>query len=383
MKNEMIPYGHQDIDSDDVEAVIGALHNDLLTTGPLVNEFEKCLEKFTNAPTVVVSSGTAALHCAYKAIDLKPGDEIITPPITFVATQATAAQLGATIVFCDIDPETANIDPNKIAGLVNKNTKAIVAVDYAGHPADLKELREVADKFGLFLIEDAAHSLGSTYFDKKIGEIADLTTFSFFPTKNITTGEGGAVSSKNPHLLERARLFGRQGLIRNITNFKLTETGPWHQEVHEFGLNYRLPDILCALGINQLKKLEHLKKKRQDIWHNYSESFSKNNYIQIPAWKSYVDPVWHLYPIRVPIEIREKIFRKLQSLGIGVQVNYIPAYRHPVFGINETEFSKWRESELFYKSEISLPIHTKLKSEQIEYIIDKVNEVTLYFAESK
>ena len=383
MKNEMIPYGHQDIDSDDVEAVIGALHNDLLTTGPLVNEFEKCLEKFTNAPTVVVSSGTAALHCAYKAIDLKPGDEIITPPITFVATQATAAQLGATIVFCDIDPETANIDPNKIAGLVNKNTKAIVAVDYAGHPADLKELREVADKFGLFLIEDAAHSLGSTYFDKKIGEIADLTTFSFFPTKNITTGEGGAVSSKNPHLLERARLFGRQGLIRNITNFKLTETGPWHQEVHEFGLNYRLPDILCALGINQLKKLEHLTKKRQDIWHNYSESFSKNNYIQIPAWKSYVDPVWHLYPIRVPIEIREKIFRKLQSLGIGVQVNYIPAYRHPVFGINETEFSKWRESELFYKSEISLPIHTKLKSEQIEYIIDKVNEVTLYFAESK
>lgn len=383
MKNEMIPYGHQDIDSDDVEAVIGALHNDLLTTGPLVNEFEKCLEKFTNAPTVVVSSGTAALHCAYKAIDLKPGDEIITPPITFVATQATAAQLGAAIVFCDIDPETANIDPNKIAGLVNKNTKAIVAVDYAGHPADLKELREVADKFGLFLIEDAAHSLGSTYFDKKIGEIADLTTFSFFPTKNITTGEGGAVSSKNPHLLERARLFGRQGLIRNITNFKLTETGPWHQEVHEFGLNYRLPDILCALGINQLKKLELLKKKRQDIWHNYSESFSKNNYIQIPAWKSYVDPVWHLYPIRVPIEIREKIFRKLQSLGIGVQVNYIPAYRHPVFGINETEFSKWRESELFYKSEISLPIHTKLKSEQIEYIIDKVNEVTLYFAESK
>ena len=241
----------------------------------------------------------------------------------------------------------------------------------------------MADKFGLFLIEDAAHSLGSTYFDKKIGEIADLTTFSFFPTKNITTGEGGAVSSKNPHLLERARLFGRQGLIRNITNFKLTETGPWHQEVHEFGLNYRLPDILCALGINQLKKLERLKKKRQDIWHNYSESFSKNNYIQIPAWKSYVDPVWHLYPIRVPIEIREKIFRKLQSLGIGVQVNYIPAYRHPVFGINETEFSKWRESELFYKSEISLPIHTKLKSEQIEYIIDKVNEVTLYFAESK
>lgn len=383
MKNEMIPYGHQDIDSDDVEAVIGALHNDLLTTGPLVNEFEKCLEKFTNAPTVVVSSGTAALHCAYKAIDLKPGDEIITPPITFVATQATAAQLGAAIVFCDIDPETANIDPNKIAGLVNKNTKAIVAVDYAGHPADLKELREVADKFGLFLIEDAAHSLGSTYFDKKIGEIADLTTFSFFPTKNITTGEGGAVSSKNPHLLERARLFGRQGLIRNITNFKLTETGPWHQEVHEFGLNYRLPDILCALGINQLKKLELLKKKRQDIWHNYSESFSKNNYIQIPAWKSYVDPVWHLYPIRVPIEIREKIFRKLQSLGIGVQVNYIPAYRHPVFGINEIEYSKWRESELFYKSEISLPIHTKLKSEQIEYIIDKVNEVTLYFAESK
>lgn len=372
----MIPYGHQDIDESDVEAVSKAMKGQLLTTGPLVEEFENELSKYTDAPTISVSSGTAALHCAYKAIDLQQGDEVITPPITFVATQATASFFGAKIIFADIQKDTGNIDPLIVESLITKKTKAIVAVDYAGHPAELHELKEIAQKHRIFLIEDAAHSLGSTYRDKRVGSIADLTTFSFFPTKNITTGEGGAVSSINPELLIRAKRFARQGLIRDKSEFKLSETGPWHQEVHEFGLNYRLPDLLCALGLSQLKKLNYFKSKRAEIWSRYTEGFSQNPFIITPTKRSYVDPTWHLYPIRVPVELRMRIFLQLRVHGIGAQVNYIPAYKHPVFKTSEVDVNyNCPESENFYNSELSLPIFSSMKDEEIEEVIEKVNTI--------
>ena len=259
----MIPYGRQSIDEDDISSVVEALKSDWLTTGPLVQQFEKLIEEFTGIPAVVVSSGTAALHCAYSAIGLIAGDEIITPPLTFIATQATAVNLGAKIVFADIKLRTGNIDPALVELAITPRTKAIVAVDYAGNPSDLDELRQIADKYQLYLVEDAAHSFGSTYKGSHVGSIADLTTFSFFPTKNITTGEGGAIVSRNPELLEKARLFSRQGLVKNPAEFKVQGQGTWHQEVHEFGLNYRLPDILCALGISQIAKADLLKQKRK------------------------------------------------------------------------------------------------------------------------
>ena len=190
----MIPYGRHYINKDDIEAVLVALSSDWLTTGPLVEEFESELEQVVGAPCVSVSSGTAALHCAYKAIGIGPGDEVITPPITFIATQATAALLGAKIIFADVQPDTFNIDPLAVESVITSRTKAIVAVDYAGHPADLDELRVIADRHKIYLIEDASHSIGSFYKDRPIGSIADVTTFSFFPTKNLTTGEGGAVA---------------------------------------------------------------------------------------------------------------------------------------------------------------------------------------------
>ena len=252
----MIPYGRQSISDEDIAAVVASLKSDWLTTGPLVTEFETALEKVVGAPCITVSSGTAALHCAYAAIGLGPGDEVITPPITFIATQATAALFGATIVFVDVQTDTANIDPIAVEAAITPRTKAIVAVDYAGHPADLDELREIADRHSIYLIEDAAHSIGSTYKGRPIGSIADITTFSFFPTKNMTTSEGGAIASINPVLLEKAKRFSRQGLVRKETEFKIDNQGAWHQEVHEFGLNYRLPDVLCALGISQLKRLQ-------------------------------------------------------------------------------------------------------------------------------
>ena len=369
----MIPYGKQSINNEDVLAVSNALKSDWLTIGPLVEIFEKEIAKIVGAPSISVSSGTAALHCAYAAIGIKPGDEVITPPITFVATQATAVLMGAKIVFADIQPDTGNIDPDNVESLITSKTKAITAVDYAGHPAELNELRQIADRHGIFLIEDAAHSIGSLYRGKPVGSIADITTFSFFPTKNLTTAEGGAVSSRNLDLLERAKRFARQGLVRDSSQQKISNEGPWHQEVHEFGLNYRLPDVLCALGISQIARLEEFKGQRNRIFEKYMDAFKNIAGIKLPGFRSYVDPMWHLFPIRVDPINRKEIFIEMRKLGLGVQVNYIPAYWHPVFTDMGYKKGLCPSSETFYESEISLPMFPGL--EKLEQ--EKTIEITL------
>lgn len=362
----------QSISEMDVQAVVDALNADFLTTGPQVRLFEEDLESEVGAPCVVVSSGTAALHCAYSAIDIQPGDEIITPPITFVATQATAAILGARIVFADVLRDTANISPDAVEAAISSKTKAIVAVDFAGHPADIFELRRIADKYGVFLIEDAAHSIGSTYRSRPVGSLADLTTFSFFPTKNMTTGEGGAVSSPNPILLEKARKFARQGLVREPGEFLIPNSGPWHQEVHEFGLNYRLPDVLCALGRSQLTRLKEFKTRRREIFDFYSQALSNLDWLELPTERDYVDSNWHLFPIQVPPAFREQIFSWLRQNNIGVQVNYLPAYQHPVFSSYKIDKLDFPNSEAFYAKEISLPMHTNLVERDLEMITDSI-----------
>ena len=370
----MIPYGRHSINDEDIAAVVAALKSDWLTTGPLVEQFEKELEKVVGAPCITVSSGTAALHCAYAAIGLAPGDEVITPPITFIATQATAALFGATIVFADVQPDTANIDPRAVEAAITPRTKAIVAVDYAGHPADLDELRVIADRHGIYLIEDAAHSIGSIYKGRPVGSIADITTFSFFPTKNLTTGEGGAVASIHPELLERAKRFSRQGLVRNPTEFRIPDQGPWHQEVHEFGLNYRLPDILCALGISQLKRLDNFKVTRKFIFDSYANKLNVSELLKTPSRRPNTDPMWHFYPIRVDSNFRKRVFNHLRSNGIGVQVNYLPAHKHQVF-FSQQKQGTFPISEAFYESEISLPISTILTESELDKIISNVNEI--------
>jgi dTDP-4-amino-4,6-dideoxygalactose transaminase len=365
----MIPYGHQSINEEDIAAVVQSLKGDFLTTGPLVAEFEKALEVVVGAPCVAVSSGTAALHCAYAAIDLKPGDEVITPPLTFIATQATAALFGAVIVFVDIDADTGNIDPSLVERAISSRTKAIVAVDYAGNPADLDELRRIADKYSLYLIEDAAHSIGSVYKGRPVGSIADLTTFSFFPTKNITTTEGGAISSTKPELLEKARKFSRQGLVKSPQHFKVLGQGSWHQEVHEFGLNYRLPDVLCALGISQLSRIKNFKESRKNIFDRYVDSLSGTPNLTLPYNSPTNDVMWHLFPIRVPAEHRTQVFDYLRANGIMVQVNYLPAYRHPVFSSYDLNVGSFPISDNYYASEISLPMFSDLTVKQQDEIV--------------
>jgi dTDP-4-amino-4,6-dideoxygalactose transaminase len=365
----MIPYSRHSISEEDIDAVVAALKSNWLTTGPLVEEFESALEKVVGAPCTVVSSGTAALHCAYAAINLQAGDEVITPPITFIATQATAALFGAKIVFADVHAETGNIDPSAVVAAITPRTKAIVAVDYAGHPADLDTLRAIADRHGIYLIEDAAHSIGSTYKGRPVGSIADITTFSFFPTKNFTSGEGGGVSSIHPELLERAKRFSRQGLVRSPDQFKIKDQGPWHQEVQEFGLNYRLPDVLCALGISQLKRLEDFRAKKKLIFDRYVLDLSSISRIALPSEHPDVKVNWHLFPLRVDPRRRTEIFSSLRKAGIGVQVNYIPAYWHPVFSSKGFKKGMYPNSDLFYSQEISLPMFSLLTESEIDFVI--------------
>jgi dTDP-4-amino-4,6-dideoxygalactose transaminase len=367
----MIRYGQQDIDEDDVLAVVSALRSDWITTGPAVERFESDLEEWTGGvPVVSVSSGTAALHAAYSGLGIGPGDEVITTPISFVATAATAALLGATVVFADVDPDTANIDPVCVERLISARTKAITAVDYAGHPADLDRLRELADNHGVFLIEDAAHSLGSTYGGRAVGSIADVTTFSFYPTKNITTAEGGAVAALDAGVLDRIRLFCRQGLIRDPVRQLHRDEGAWHQEVHEFGLNYRLPDVLAALGSAQLDRLAVFKECRAKVKSCYDQLLADAPECITPLARPNVDPMWHLYPVRVPARKRRSVFDHLRNNGVWVQVNYMPVYWHPVFSSSQYPRGLCPKSEDFYQEEISLPMYSTLTEDEIGFVVE-------------
>ncbi|GAB1689102.1 DegT/DnrJ/EryC1/StrS family aminotransferase [Krasilnikovia sp. M28-CT-15] len=371
----MLPYGRQSVDESDVAAVVDALRSDWLTTGPRVTRFERDLEAVAGAPCVTVSNGTAALHTAYAAAGIGPGDEVVTTPMTFVATAATAAMLGATVVFADVEDDTANLDPAAAEAAVTSRTRAVTAVDYAGHPAEYDQLRKVADSAGAVLISDAAHAVGSAYRGRPVGALADLTTFSFFPTKNLTTGEGGAVASTDPALLERARTFRTVGLVRDPARLRHPDEGGWHQEVHEFGLNYRLPDVLCALGSAQLRRLADFKASRARLCARYDELLADVPGLRLPGRRAWTDPMRHLYPVRVLGGRRREVYDRMRAAGIGVQVNYLPAYWHPVFEDLGYRRGMCPVAEAFYAEQLSLPLFADLTAADQDRVVDTLRTV--------
>lgn len=371
----MLPYGRQSIDQRDIDAVVGALTSDWLTTGPAVDAFERDLAAHAGGvPTVSVTSGTAALHVAYAAAEVGPGDEVVTSPLTFVATAAGATLLGATVVFADVEEDTGNLDPDAAAAAVTPRTKVVTTVDYAGLCGDIDRLREVASKAGAYLMEDAAHSIGGTYHGRPVGTLADLTTFSFFPTKNLTTAEGGAVSSPHPEVMERARRFKNHGLVRDRALQRTPDEGPWHQEVHSFGLNYRLPDVLCALGSAQLARLPEFVRRRAEIHARYDAALADVDGVRTPAKRPDTEPAWHLYPLRVRDGRRRELFEHLRGVGIGVQVNYIPAHWHPVFEDLGYKRGMCPNAEAYYSEEISLPLFADLTDDQVDGVVEEIRK---------
>jgi dTDP-4-amino-4,6-dideoxygalactose transaminase len=366
-----IPYGRQSISDADIAAVAEVMKTDWLTMGPVVTEFEAAVAALSATPdATVVSSGTSALHCAYAALGVTKGDEVITSPMTFVATAATAIAEGATVLFADTQVDTGNIDPESAAALVTSKTKVISGVDYAGHPVDADELAVIAKNAGAYFLEDAAHSIASTYRGRPVGSLADVTAFSFFPTKNMTTGEGGAVVSPDAAIVERARRFRSHGLVRDKAEQRYPDEGPWHQEVHEFGLNYRLPDVLAAIGLTQIKRIAEFKARRTAVFERYSSELADVDGLILPTKRDYVDPMWHLYPIRVQGGRRREVFEYMREQGVLVQVNYIPAYWHPAFEDLGYKRGMCPNAELYYEQEISLPMYADLSADQVSRVID-------------
>ena len=324
---KIIPYGHQWIDSNDIKEVVKVLRSDWLTQGLKVEEFEKAVAKYCGVKYgVAVSSGTAALYLAYRAAGIKPGDEVITTPLTFAATANMIVFCGAKPVFADIKSGTFNINPELVEGLINSRTKAIAPVDFAGHPCDYDKILKIAKKHKLLIIEDASHALGAKYAptssarvkNRKIGGIADMTILSFHPVKHITTGEGGMVLTNNKNFYEKLKTFRNHGIIKN------SKKGKWYYEIKEPSFNYRITDIQCALGLSQLKKIDKFLKRRKEIAEKYSKEFKDIKEITIPKKENNVNSAWHIYPIQVMGSRRRKIFEELQKMGIGCQVHYMP-----------------------------------------------------------
>jgi dTDP-4-amino-4,6-dideoxygalactose transaminase len=367
----VLPYGRQSISSSDVDAVAGVLRSDWLTTGPKVDEFERLLGHLAGGHRAVsCTSGTAALHMAYAAAGVGPGDEVVCSPMTFVATASSASVLGARIVFADVEEDTALLDPVAVAAVASEQTRIVAAVDYAGHPADYDALQEVAGRVGARTLADAAHSVGGSFKGRPVGSLADITTFSFFPTKNFTTGEGGAAVFKDAALAQRAHEFHFIGLVRDPDRLRHREEGPWHQEVHQFGLNYRLTDLACALGIAQLARLEEFKRRRATIVARYDEALSGLEGLRLPVRRPEADPMWHLYPVRVLEGRRREVYDTMRAAGIGVQVNYIPVYWHPVYEDLGYRRGLCPNAEAFYAEELSLPLFPDLTDAEVDRVAE-------------
>ena len=367
-----IPYGRQWIEDDDVKAVVDTLKSDYLTTGPKVKEFEQSFAEYTGAKyAVAVSSGTAALHCACHCTGIKKGDEVITTPITFAASANSILYCGGTPVFADIDPETYNIDTDKIESLITKKTKAILPVDFAGQPCDLEKIKEIAKKNGLIIIEDASHALGADYKKLKIGSISDITTFSFHPVKHITSGEGGMVTTNDEETYKRLKLFRSHGITRNREEMEKDE-GEWYYEQIELGYNYRISDIHCALGISQLKKIEKFIQRRREIAKKYDEAFSGIEWLKIPKQREGCNSSYHLYVLRLKNRDRKKVFDKLRNDGIGVNVHYLPVYKLPYYQKTGYKNVKCIEAEKLYNEMISIPIFPKMTDDEQEYVIERI-----------
>jgi len=385
VRKTVLPYGHQSIAEDDIQAVVETLRSDWLTTGPKVAEFEEAFAARVGAKhAVAFSSGTAALHGVAFAAGLKAGDEAITSPLTFAATANCVLYQGARPVFADVCPDTLNLDPERVAECVTAKTRALLPVDYAGHPADMDSIFDIAEHRGLAVIEDACHALGAEYRGRRVGSIAHLTVFSFHPVKHLTTGEGGMVTTVSAAHAETLRRFRNHGISSDA--LQRQTSGQWHYEMVLLGYNYRLTDVACALGLSQLKKLEANLARRRQVAALYTAAFREVRGVIPPSVRGDVNPAWHLYPIRFDLDQlktdRGQIFRALRAENIGVNVHYIPAHLHPYyrdqFGYRGGEYPV---AEGAYQRLISLPMFHGMSDEDVQDVIHAVGKVATAFAE--
>lgn len=382
VRETLLPYGHHWIDEEDIRSVIEVLRSDFITTGPKAAEFEEAFAAKVGARYAVsFSSGTAALHGAVFAAGLGPADEAVTTPLTFCATANSILYQGAKPIFADVRPDTLNLDPQEAARHIGPHTKALVIVDYAGHPADLDPLRETADRHGLVLIEDACHALGASYRNRRVGGISDMTIFSFHPVKHMTTGEGGMVTTNNPKVVGPLQMFRNHGIDSDARQ-RQTE-GQWAYEMVSLGYNYHLTDISCGLGLAQLRKLDSNLSRRRQIADRYTAVFSSIPEIQPPTVLPEIEPAWHLYVIRLKLDrlrvSRSEILKALRAENIGVNVHYIPVPWHPYYQRLGYPKGQWPVAENASGQILSLPIFPAMSDRDAEDVIAAVRKVICRF----
>lgn len=380
VRKELLGYGHQQISEADIEAVIEVLESDYLTCGPTTEAFEEVLGRITGAQSVTaVANGTAALHVACLAAGIRPGDEVIVSPITFAASANCVLYCGGTPVFADIDPATWNISPTAIEAKITERTKAVVAVDFGGVPVNLDAIKAICAAHGLILIEDAAHSLGSSYKGSPIGSIADITTFSFHPVKTITTAEGGAVATNDAGLAQRIKLFAKHGITRERNLMECPDEGGWYYEQLELGYNYRLSDLQAALGVSQLKRLPEFTARRQEIVARYNDAFADIPEVSFQQDEYPDETTRHLYCLRFDLDAlnvdRRFIFDALRAEGIGVNVHYLPVYRLPYYQHEGLACDDCTEADSYYSEAITLPLHCCMADSDVSDVIEAVNKV--------
>jgi UDP-4-amino-4,6-dideoxy-N-acetyl-beta-L-altrosamine transaminase len=377
-----IPYGRQSITDDDIQAVVDVLKSDYLTQGPAIAEFEKAFAEYTGSKyAVAVSNGTAALHLSVIAMDVKPGDKVITTPLTFVATANAVGYCGGEAIFSDINPETWLLDIEKVSNLLMASPmgtyKGIIPVDFAGNPVDMEKLRSLADEYGLWIIEDASHAPGG-YFTSQNGQkqqcgngrFSDLAIFSFHPVKHITTGEGGMITTNDVKLYHRLRNLRSHG-IQQQPELKQFNHGVWYYEMQELGYNYRMTDIQAALGSSQLKRANAGLERRKEIASTYQKAFYKKKYIRhLPAI-----PEGHaLHLFVAEFEDRDRLIGHLRENNIIAQVHYIPVHLMPYY-----RALGWKEGDMpcaenYYRYGLSLPIFPSLKEVELEQVINTIEE---------
>ena len=384
VRDTKIYYGHQYVDEDDVQAVVEVLRSDYLTCGPKITELEKLLCELTGAKyAVACSSDTAALHIACMAAGVSDGDEVITTPITFLASANCAVYCGGTPVFADIDEETYNIDPEEIRSKITDKTRALVAVDYTGQAVDLDPIMEMCREKGVIVIEDAAHSIGTSYKGKKVGSIADMTTFSFHPVKTVTSGEGGAVLTNDEKLYQKLLLYRSHGMTRDESMMTKESEGGWYYEMVDLGYNYRMTDIQAALLISQLHKLPMFHDRRKALVEKYNAAFEDMEELFVQKELPDCDTTRHLYILRIKPEKltidRRQFFDALAAENIMCNVHYIPVYLQPFYRARGYEPGLCPKAEKLYSEMISLPLYYAMTDQDADDVIHAVRKIAAYY----
>ena len=379
MAESFIPFARPPIGQEEIDAVVDTLRTDWITTGPKTQEFSDALREYLGAPGVLpLNSCTAALHTALVTWGIGPGDEVITTPMTFAASVNVIEHVGAKPILVDVQPDTLNVDPEKVAAAVADKTRAIIPVHYTGHPADLDEINEIAKLHRLHVLEDAAHAIPAKYRGRTIGAGKNPVAFSFYATKNLTTAEGGALTG-SPEFLDKARVVSLHGMSRDAWK-RYGKEGSWFYEIVLPGFKYNMTDIQAALGLCQLRKLAGFQRRRLEIVRKYNEAFRSVYSFQVPTQRDYVEHAWHLYVLRLNLDVirigRDQFIDELKTAGIGTSVHFIPVHLHPYYrdkyGYRPEQYPVAYEN---YRRMLSLPLYPSLRDSEVERIIESVLDI--------